>query len=192
MDGRNADVPLLSTLCLTFVLGVLFARAHRDSLSRQEHPLQASGAWLVLAFGVLFWGPLAGYVILSHLPWAVSYWFDAASLPQSLSPLIVLAYAVTPLLGFVVAAKPLMANRNDRALWLLVASLGCTVLTLASGLPRLVVVGTYRQYQQGFGLEQLAGSPLGLTLVWSVFLAGAVVTGVTHRLRKTAELAVRV
>lgn len=191
MDGRYADVPLLSTLCLTFVLGVLFARAHRDNLSRQEQPLQASGAWLVLAFGVLFWGPLTGYVVLSHLPWAVSYWFDTASVPASASPLVVLAYTATPLVGFVVAAKPLMANRNDRALWLLSASLGLTALTLVAALPRLLVVGTYRQYQQGFGLEQLAGSPLGLTLVWSVLLAGMVVTWVTHRLRKTAELGLR-
>ncbi len=177
-------MPLLSTLCLTFLIGVLFARAHRDTLTQQEQPLQAPGAWLVLAFGVFFWGPAMAYLILTNLPWAVSYWFEPSHLPTAITSLAVLAYAGGPMLGYLAAAQPLMSNRNDRVVLLMGSSIGLTAISILIGLPRLLVVGTHREYQQGFGLEQLAGSSLGLTLVWSVVMFGLVVTWLAQRLRK--------
>lgn len=176
-------MPCLGSLCASFVLGVLFARAHREHLSRYEQPLQAPGAWLVVGFGLFFWGPALGYLMLTNPAWSTSYWFDPAKLPAAAAPLIVLIYACIPFVGYVTAARPLASNRNHRVAWLFSLSIGATLILMVAGLPRLLVVGTYHQYKQGFGLEQLAGSSLGLTLVWSVLVIAIVVAWLTQRLR---------
>lgn len=184
-------MPCLSTLCLAFAVGVLFSRAHRESLSRQEHPLQAPGAWLVVAFGVVFWGPVMGYLMLRDASWSLSYWFDPARLPGAFGPALVLTYAVAPLAGYLVGSSAAMANRNDRLLWLLSVSVVVAVVIALAGLPRLLIVGNYRQYQQGFGLQPLAGSALGMTLVWSALVVAPVVAWTTSRLRQLSDAHLR-
>lgn len=181
-------MPCLGALCMAFALGVLFAHAHRETISRQEHSLQAPGAWLVVAFGVLFSGPVLGYLMVSNPAWALSYWLDPSRLPSMWGLVLTLSYAVLPLLGFVVAAGPVMAGRIDRLLALMSLATGVTVLAFIGAIPRMLVVGSIRQYQNGFGLEPLAGSPLGLSLVWTVLVCALVVTWVVHRLRKLSEL----
>lgn len=176
-------MPCLSSLCFAFALGVLFARAHRETLAQKDQPLQAPGAWLVAAFGALFWGPATGYLMLVEPAWSVSYWTDPANLPMAFGPLLVLSYAIAPMLGYLAAANAAMTSRNHRLLWLLGLSVGITVVLVLAGLPRLLVVGSYRQYQQGFGLEPLAGSSLGLTLVWSALVYALVVAWTQSRLR---------
>jgi hypothetical protein len=178
-------------LCLAFALGVLFSRAHQESLSRQEHPLQAPGAWLVVAFGVVFWGPAMGYLMLRDLAWALSYWIDPALLPGGFAPLLVLTYAMAPLGGYLVASSTALASRSDRLLWLLSLSLVVAVVLVLAGLPRLLVVGTYRQFQQGFGLQPLAGGALGSTLVWSALVVAPVVVWTTSRLKQLSDAHLR-
>lgn len=181
-------MPCLSSLCLAFALGVLFARAHQETLAQKDQPLQAPGAWLVVAFGVLFWGPATGYLMLVNPAWSLSYWSDPATLPVAFAPLLVLAYAIAPLLGYLAAANAAMTSRSDRLLWLLGLSVGVTVVLVLAGLPRLLVVGSYRQYQQGFGLLPLAGSSLGLTLVWSALVYALVVVWTQSRLRRPQDV----
>lgn len=184
-------MPCLSTLCLAFALGVLFSRAHQESLSRQEHPLQAPGAWLVVAFGVVFWGPAMGYLMLRDVAWALSYWLDPKLLPSGFAPLLVLTYAMAPLGGYLIASSAAMANRGDRLLWLLSVSFVIAVVLVLAGLPRLLVVGNFKQYQQGYGLQPLAGSALGLTLVWSALVVAPAVVWMTTRLRQLSDAHLR-
>lgn len=184
-------MPCLSTLCLAFALGVLFSRAHQESLSRQEHPLQAPGAWLVVAFGVVFWGPAMGYLMLRDLAWSLSYWLDPGRLPGGFAPLVVLTYAMAPLGGYLVASSAALASRNDRLLWLLSLSVVLAVVLVLAGLPRLLAVGSYRQYQQGYGLQPLAGSALGMTLVWTALVVAPAVVWMTTRLRQLSDAHLR-
>lgn len=121
--------------------------------------------------------------MLANLAWSTSYWFDPARLPAAVAPLIVLTYACAPFVGYLTAAGPIASNRHHRIAWLFSLSIGATLVLVVTGLPRSLVVGTYHQYQQGFGLEQLAGSTLGLTLVWSVLVIALVVAWLTQRLR---------
>ncbi len=184
-------MPCLSTLCLAFALGVLFSRAHQESLARQEHPLQAPGAWLVLAFGVVFWGPAMGYLLLRDPAWALSYWLDPALLPNGFAAMLVLTQALVPLVGYLSASSTAMANRGDRSLWLLSTSVVLSVALALAGLPRLLIVGNFRQYQQGFGLAPLAGSELGLTLVWSALVVTPTVVWMTTRLKQLSDAHLR-
>lgn len=132
-----------------------------------------------------------GYLMLRNVAWASSYWVDPARVPDVFAPLLVLTYAMAPLGGYLVASSAAMSTRTDRSLWLLSASLVVATALLLAGLPRLLVVGTYAQHEEGFGLAPLAGSPLGMTLVWSALVVASVVVWMTTRLRQLSDAHLR-
>lgn len=129
--------------------------------------------------------------MLRDLAWSLSYWLDPSQLPAGFAPLLVLTYAMAPLGGYLVASSAAMANRSDRLLWLLSLSVLMAVVLALAGLPRLLVVGNFRQYQQGFGLQPLAGSALGLTLVWTALVVTPAVVWMTSRLRQLSDAHLR-
>lgn len=180
-------MPSASLLFLAFALGVTFAAASRDELRRQEEALQATATWIVLLFSVFFFAPSATYLMMRNLAWSLSYWVDPAVLPGWFPALLGLAYASMPLAGFLAAAPSVLRGRDPTVVAMALSAAVVAVALVVFGLPRLLVEGTYRQYHQNFGLRNVAGSPLGHTLIWTVLTYVPVVAWTISTLKSQAN-----
>lgn len=185
-------MPLVAVLVSGFLLGMVFAWSAADEQKRTRSPLQSEAAWVVLAFGIVVFGPSAGTLVAFHGDWSLSFWWPAAALPAPALAFCVLCCALAPLVGFGFGVA--MLRRRKPLILLYVggaALLGCAGASLFI-LPRLLVEASYVEFHSsfgsgfgaGFGARPIAGSTLGYSLLW----IGALVSGVSlwtaHALRR--------
>jgi hypothetical protein len=127
------------------------------------------------AFIVLLLLPVSAYFYLFHGDWFMLYTVDVRSLPSALVLLGMLAEAGLGLLGFFCAA---LCVRNARVSWALTLAAASAVAAVAVVFivpERLRVMGSFRQYWGGFGLEPYGGSLFQGALAMGSFLVyGAV------------------
>lgn len=138
---------------------------------------------LAALLGFLLCAPIAAYFLAYHPDWMLAYLVDVSRLPGIVTSALVLACAAAPPAGVLVAAKLASRQRTARLLELAVLTSAVALLTLLPGAQRLGVQATYAQFHGDFGVLPIAGSRLGLALVWMLTLlaVGVIWTAVTLR-----------
>jgi hypothetical protein len=148
-------------------------------------PPGARGALPLLAFGALVLGPACAYPLLFFPDWAFAYLFDARSLPSAVVLALLLADALAPAAGHLLARRALArealgedAPAHAAALALAIVPAGLAALVGVALAPRLATVGNFAMVRGDFGTEPLWRSPLGYALVWmtACIAAGAWLT----------------
>ncbi len=190
-------MPALTLICLGLCLGGLFAWAATSDLRQRAETLQSRAAWIVALYAVLVWSPCVGLLLSFHADWSFSYLVAAQQLPTGALAAWMLVTAAMPFLGFCSAAG---LARQRRVTPMLLAGGALLVLCLVAALlsvPRLLVVGSTLQFDNQFGLRNIAGSGLGylllhcasVTAIASVWTLGALRRVHTTDATKAAALA---
>ena len=184
-------MPAMVAPLLAFVLGLAFAWSASEELASDPTSVVTTRSLLVSTlFAVLVFAPAAGYFLVFHGDWAFAYLADTRRLPSAVVLALALVDAALVPAGFVVGAPFARQRRLKR---LLTIAAGPTFLALMLMLVfarRWGSSASYTQFQGDFGVQSVAGTPLGYALVWmNGVLAAAVALTVRH-LRKLS-LAVR-
>ncbi len=167
-------MPALAFPVLGFLVGVLLAWAAGEDTARQESGRVGPALISVGVFGLMVFAPISAYLLALAPDWAFSYLVDTRLLPRSADALLALSCGLAPALGYAAATRGRAHSPNARARLSLVPLVVLVVL-LGSGARRASVHATYAQYHGDFGIQPVAGSPLGWALLWmTVVLTGAV------------------
>lgn len=176
-------MPAVASIVLGFLLGVLLASASGEDTVRAEAGRIGPALLVVVAFGVIVYAPASAYVLALSPDWALSYMIDSRLVPRSIDALLALACALAPALGHALTTR-LGAQSTNARIRLALVPLAVLAALLAVGARRLSIHATFAQYHGDFGVQPVAGSPLGWALLWmAVVLTGAVVW-LGHRLRR--------
>lgn len=149
------------------------AGAHELRLT-PRHALFSSTFSAFAAFLVLLLVPVSVYFYVFHGDWFLYYIVDVRRIPSALALFGFAFEAAFGVLGFAIGASLV---RSQRASWITYLLVGVGVVAL--GLPllypeRLVLVGSYRQYQGRFGLVNYGGTLLqGGLLMGGILVLGA-------------------
>lgn len=172
-------MPALTLLLLGVALGALFAWSASEELQQRQSLSESNATSIVAAFSLLVYAPSASYLLSYNPDWSVGYWFDAMRLPNIVFALAALTLASAPLLGYWLAAPASSDRTGWQSLTLGGASILFLLLNTLVGLRRLMLTGNFRQFQDDYGMQSLAGSPLGYTILWTMLVL-AVLTFWTH------------
>lgn len=159
-------MPALAAPLLGFVLGVGFAWAAGEELTRAPGSPGTRGFALAVTFGLIVLGPVAAYFLAYNPDWCFAYFVDSQRLPGGTDMGLVLLEAASAPLGYTVAARRAGERRLGALLQLAAPPAAAAVLMLMVVFPRLAVEATYAQYHGGFGTRAVAGSRLGFSLIW--------------------------
>lgn len=172
-------MPALTLLLLGVALGALFAWSAAEELQHRQSLSESNATAIVFAFSLLAYAPSTSYLLSYNTDWSVGYWFDTIHLPNVTFALVALALASAPVLGYWLAAPASSDRAAGQALALGGASVLLVLLNTLIGLRRLMLTGSFRQFQDDYGLQSLAGSSLGYTLLWTMLVL-AVLAFWTH------------
>lgn len=167
-----------------FSIGILFSWAAGEELTRTPGSLGSTRSLLlVVLFGFLIYGPLAGYFLAYATDWSVAYLFDGRRLPSALMLLgMVLNIAIVPA-GFAVGASQVRQRKLVALLPLAAVPLAVGALGVALLARRLSLYGTYAQVDRGGSAAPLPGSPVGYAVLWFLLCLLAGVAWTTRELR---------
>lgn len=147
-----------------FALGVLFAwlaPAHHGLESGAARPLP-----VVVSFAALLFVPATAFFLVIAPDWSVAYLVEGSAVPSAVSLVGVVLVGVLVVAGYL-AARPAVRRRAfQKALFIggLPAATGVALLLILW--PRLAVEGSYRRFHGDFGVEDVAGGPLGFCILW--------------------------
>jgi hypothetical protein len=159
-------MPVVSALVLGFALGAGLAWATAQELSRSVQGLTARAILIVGLLALLAYAPAVVLIATLAPAWALAYVAAPEQLPGWLMPVFALLVAGSVPLGFASAlGRPRTAHGAFRSRWFVVPAL-LGLLVLAPGLPRLAVVGSFEQFHADYGVQRVAGGPLGYALLW--------------------------
>jgi hypothetical protein len=182
-------VPALTLISLGLCLGGLFAWAATSDLRQRADTLQSRAAWVVALYSLLVWSPCIGLLLSFHADWSFSYLVAAQELPTGALAAWMLLTAAMSFLGFSSAAS---LARQRRVTPLLLAGGAILVLCLIAALltvPRLLVVGSTLQFDNQFGLRNIAGSGLGYMLLHCASVTAVASVWTLGALRRTHSAA---
>lgn len=152
----------------------------RKSLATRGRPLV-----LVALFAGLIFTPVCAYFLVFAPDWSFAYLIDSRHVPSAVDLLLLLLDAASVPAGFVAMHAAATAGgsptvqRSARAVAALAgAPLAIAVIALLALSRRLALDGTYRQVAGDFGVQPVAGGPLGYALLWmhTMLAAGFAVT----------------
>ncbi len=160
-------MPLLLTPPIAALLGVVLALVGRDEVRRTSGPVSGTRGFLVCCLvSLALLAPAVGYFVAFHPDWAYGYFVSGRRVPSAVDLLEVAALTAIPPATFTWAAVSLRrqaVREIVRGASLLVLLLAVSVAAVG---PRMMVVGTFEAYREGYDLTPLSGSPLGLAIVW--------------------------
>jgi hypothetical protein len=181
-------MPVLLSPLVGLVVGVGFAWASAAELHRTGGSAPTTRSFfLVVLFGLLIHGPLTAYFVGFNRDWAYGFVVNTARLPGVADSAVVLAAIAAPAAGFTIAARRAAEQRVGSLLQLSAIPAAVAVVALAIGLPRLAVQATFTQFHGDFGVEPVAGSRLGLSLLWMSGVLAAAVGWTTWCLRRFSK-----
>lgn len=152
---------------LGLVLGVGFAWAAADDLARQGgNPLGTRSLVLVTLFSLLVYAPVTAYFWAFNPDWCLAYLVDSERLPGIVPMGFMLLALVSVPFGFSLAASKAGDRRFGAVVQRAAVPLAATTMALLASLPRIAIEATYVQFRDDFGTEPVAGSRLGLSLLW--------------------------
>jgi hypothetical protein len=160
-------MPVLIAPVVGLLIGVFFAWMARVDLARSERgPMTSPALLLVLAFGLLIHGPVTGYFLAYAPDWSFAYLVDSQRVPGIGAMAALLLAAASPTLGYLVSLSP--ASRSEGASllrWSLPLLVLVIAVTIALG-SRLGTEANYAQFRGSFGTRSVAGSGLGVSILW--------------------------
>jgi hypothetical protein len=155
-------MPLYLAPLLAFSIGAGLAWFERDGRPN-EPPAPRVDAAVALLAGLVF-APAHAYFLWFSPDWSFGYALDATRVPSALSLVVALLTASLLVVGFRLARREARSPARLGALAL--GPLGLAALVAAALGSRLGVDATYRAVQGGYAVRTVAGSPLGLAIVW--------------------------
>jgi hypothetical protein len=166
-------MPVVSALLLGFALGAGLAWATAKELSRSVQGVAARAVLIVGLLALLAYAPAVILIATLAPAWSLAYVAAPEQLPAWLAPVFALLVAGSVPLGFALALeRPRSEHGAFRSRWF-VLPLVLGLLVLAPGLRRLAVVASFEQFHADYGVQAVAGGPLGYALLW--MLAGVCV-----------------
>jgi len=168
-------LPFTTLLLLAFGMGAASALAGAHELRLTPRHALFSGTFAAFAaFLLLLVLPVSVYFYVFHGDWFLLYLVDVRRIPSALALFGFLFEAAFGVLGFAIGAS---CVRNQKGVWVSYLMIGAGVVALASlfvAPERLLLVGSYKQYQGGFGLVRYGGPLLqGALLMGGILLLGA-------------------
>lgn len=150
-----------------FSLGVLFAWAAADELARSSGPLGATRSLpVVTLFALLVYGPFVGYFLTYATDWSLAYLIDGRRVPSALLLLAFVVDMASVLAGFAAGASAARGRRMVSLLPMGLVPMALGALFVGVLSRRLALYGTYNQVTRALGAAPLAGSPLGVAVLW--------------------------
>ncbi len=149
-------------LIFSVFVGLVFAACARVQFAGGASPWGRELA-AVLSFEAIIVWPVALYFYLVHPAWSWMYFVDPTRLPWIVVILVLLAYVVT-LLGGYLGGWALARMRKEKLLYAALAALGVTlvvILVVCRG--RVSHAGTYAEYHAGHAMA-LGEGKLGWAL----------------------------
>ncbi len=166
-------MPALLGPLIGFCLGVAFAWITLRAGDHDRGALRYRGLLVVGGFSALVYAPVAGYFLAFAEDWAFAYWLNAGELPVAVPLLWLMLDLCAAPLGFLLAMRP-DQTRTRTFLTLGSAPAIAALALFVVSAKRLRVFGTYRQFHEDFGINQVWGTQLGYALLW---MLGALVLG---------------
>jgi hypothetical protein len=132
--------------------------------------IESQGFVACWAFGAIVLGPAAGYLLAFHPDWAFAYWLAPDRFGTAPHSALVLGSALTPVAGY--RTSLMLAASPPRVPIIALAGLPAfaAAALLLGHAGRLGVSGTYAQFHGDFGLEPIAGSALGYSVLCVVLV----------------------
>lgn len=196
MRAQVPAVPAVTLPLLGFALGVLFAWAAAEEISQRQEVLHTQSIWIVTLYGLLVHTPSAISLFAPYPDWSVGYWVSPSSIPSVWMPGLVLLNCLAVPLGFLLAGRAAGQRAPLTLLRLAAIPLAlCGVNTLGF-VDRLVVLASHNEFHNNFGMQAVAGSALGYSLLFLALVNGAAAAWTQNLLkrigRRTAPLPNRV
>ncbi len=183
-------MPAFIAPLIGFMLGIAFAWNAADEIATDPTSVLGSRSLVVATlFSVLVFAPAAGYFVAFNGDWAFGYVLNTQQMPSAVVLALVLVYASSVPVGFVVAAPH--ARRRKLATILSMAALpvGLALLAILVFSRRLGVSATYAQFHGEFGMRPVAGTSLGYGLVWMDGVLGLAVALTVREMRRLSTAA---
>jgi len=167
-------LPLPTVLFFTFATGIAAALAGRSELRVSPRPAMLSNAAAAyLVFVSLTVVPASLYFYLCHGDWFLLYLLDVRRVPSAIALLAFVGQAGLGLAGFALGASLVRSQRETAAGGVVGVSLLAAGLVGPLARERLAVVGSFAQYEGGFGLKAYgAGALLPGTIVMGLIVLG--------------------
>jgi len=165
-------MPMPTLLCLAFASGVAAALAGRSELRVSPRPAlltRTAGAYGLFAGLVLV--PITIYFYVFHGDWFLLYLIDVRRVPSAVALVGFILEVLIGAGGFAAGAALVRGQRERVATGLAIAACAGALAVVVAGRDRLSVVGSYAQFQGGFGLEPYgSGTLLSGTIVMTLIL----------------------
>jgi small-conductance mechanosensitive channel len=173
---------------LGLLFGLGFAWFAREDLAHSDRgPLATPALLLTTAFGLLILGPATGYFLAYAPDWSVAYLLDTQRLPPAVEMVALLFVTASPTLGFVISARA-ASRREGGPLLRGAAALVVVLAAVTIGLSRRFATdASFTQYHGNFSTRSIAGSNLGLSLLWMNAIVWASAGWVLRQLRRLSE-----
>jgi len=177
-------MPALTIPLLGFSLGAVFTFSAAEEVMHSQSAPQTQAFWVVTLFGVLVFGPAAAYLLGFSPDWSYAYAVDSRRVPIILPMALALVDAASVPLGFLSASRAATARRPAVVFRMAAVPALIAVALMLLVFRRLGIYATYAQYHGDFGMETVAGSPLGYALLWMAAVVAAGVWWTVHLLRR--------
>lgn len=152
-------------------MGAAAAAAGASELRVSPRPALLSDSFAAFAaFLLLLLLPISVYFYLFHGDWFLLYMVDVRNIPSALVLLGFTAEVGLGLLGFLSAGLCVRAGHLSWAVAIAAAGAFAAVGVVFVYPERLRVMGSFRQYRGGFGLEPFGGALLQGAVAMGVFL----------------------
>jgi hypothetical protein len=168
---------------LGWIVGLTFAWAASEPSTR-AHATPGRTILVVILFSLLVYAPICSYFLAFAPDWSYAYLIDSERLPSAVDLGLVLVNAASVPVGFLLGARHVKGGALSSLTRLGFAPGAVTLLFLAVTIKRLGVEASYAQYHGDFGIQPLAGSPLGYAVLWMFAVLTGAVAWTSHCLRK--------
>lgn len=171
---------------LGWVVGLTFAWAASEPSARSSAAPTGKTLLVVILFSLLVYAPICSYFLAFAPDWSYAYLIDSERLPSAVDLGLVLVNAASVPVGFLLGARHIKGRALNSLTRLAFVPSVLTLLFLAVTIKRLGVEASYAQYHGDFGIQPLAGSPLGYAVLWMLAVLTGAVAWTSHCLRKLA------
>lgn len=180
-------MPVVAAPLFGFSLGVLFAWAGAEEISRTEGHFASRSLVFATLFGVVVFAPACGYFTAFFPDWSYAYTLDAEHRSPALDMVFLLLDALAPAAGLAALARAAASRRAGTLVrGAAIPSVAALIFVLIM-LPRLRVFATYAEFHGDFGTEPITGSPAGYALIWMTAVVAGASAWTVRLLRRLAE-----
>jgi hypothetical protein len=177
-----AQVPVVSLPLFSIVVGLLLSWSARG----REGNGSPRGGSLVMLYTLVVHAPACATLLALNPDWSCSYVVSPGRLQTALVLGSSLSTAAAVPLGFLLGKGRSRTRHTNPLLWAtaLFCSIATNTLLFIAPLTR---DATFVEYHNDFGVQGLAGSALGYSLIWAVVALGCALVFTHTHLRRFAQ-----